>query len=65
MQVEMQGLTKHFGATKAVNDFSITLYDGELVCLLGPSGCGKSTVLNMLCGILPVTKGKILLMGRM
>ncbi len=63
MQVEMQGLTKHFGATKAVNDFSITLYDGELVCLLGPSGCGKSTVLNMLAGILPVTRGKILFDG--
>lgn len=60
MRVEMKGLSKHFGETKAVNNFSVTLADGELVCLLGPSGCGKSTVLNMLSGILPVTSGTIL-----
>ena len=59
MQVTMEGLTKHFGQTRAVQDFSVTLNDGELVCLLGPSGCGKSTVLNMLSGIIPVTAGKI------
>ena len=63
MQVIMQGLTKHFGATRAVEDFSVTLGDGELVCLLGPSGCGKSTVLNMLAGIIPVTAGSILFDG--
>ena len=51
MRVEMQQLTKHFGATRAVENFSVTLEDGELMCLLGPSGCGKSTVLNMLAGI--------------
>lgn len=59
MRVEMKNLSKHFGRVKAVNDFSVILNDGELVCLLGPSGCGKSTVLNMLSGILPVTGGKI------
>lgn len=60
MRVEMKGISKHFGQTKAVNDFSVVLEDGSLVCLLGPSGCGKSTVLNMLSGILPVTGGTIL-----
>ena len=59
MQVIMENLTKHFGQTRAVQDFTVTLHDGELVCLLGPSGCGKSTVLNMLSGIVPVTAGKI------
>ena len=59
MQVRMENLTKHFGTTRAVQDFTVTLNDGELVCLLGPSGCGKSTVLNMLSGIVPVTSGKI------
>jgi ABC-type sugar transport system ATPase subunit len=63
MQVEMLGLSKHFGSTKAVDGLDLTLYDGELMCLLGPSGCGKSTVLNMLSGILPVTKGTILFDG--
>ncbi|MHC1785828.1 MAG: ABC transporter ATP-binding protein [Christensenellales bacterium] len=59
MRVEITHLSKHFGPTKAVDDFSVTLEDGELVCLLGPSGCGKSTVLNMLAGILPVSGGSI------
>ena len=40
MQVEMQGLTKHFGATKAVNDFP-THYTMGTVVLLGPSGWEK------------------------
>ena len=60
MRVVMENLTKKFGHFTAVDNFSVTLEDGELVCLLGPSGCGKSTVLNMLAGILPVTKGRIL-----
>ena len=63
MLVEMQALTKHFGQTQAVNDFTVTLPDGELVALLGPSGCGKSTVLNMLAGILKPTAGRIFFDG--
>ncbi len=66
MRVTLQNLTKKFGATAtrtkptvAVNDFSVTLEDGELISLLGPSGCGKSTILNMLAGIIPVTSGHI------
>ncbi len=63
MRVVMENLTKKFGHFTAVDNFSVTLEDGELLCLLGPSGCGKSTVLNMLAGILPVTQGKILFDG--
>ncbi len=59
MRVIMDHLTKHFGATVAVEDFNVTLEDGQLISLLGPSGCGKSTILNMLAGIVPVTNGKI------
>lgn len=59
MKVRCENLTKKFGQTLAVNDFSAELPDGHLICLLGPSGCGKSTILNMLCGILPVTSGHI------
>ena len=59
MQVKLKEITKKFGSFTAVNTFSVTLEDGEMICLLGPSGCGKSTILNMLSGILPVSGGEI------
>ncbi len=59
MKVRIDNVTKKFGHTLAVGDFSAELQDGHLICLLGPSGCGKSTLLNMLCGIVPVTQGQI------
>ena len=59
MKVRIDKVTKEFGHTRAVADFTAELQDGHLICLLGPSGCGKSTLLNMLCGIIPVTQGQI------
>lgn len=59
MKVRLNGLTKQYGNTTAVNNLSIELGDGKLVALLGPSGCGKSTTLYMLAGITPVTRGQI------
>ena len=59
MKVTLENISKNFGHTKAVNNFSVVLPDGNLICLLGPSGCGKTTILNMLCGILNPTSGKI------
>jgi len=59
MKVRLENLTKKFDSVTAVDHFSMTFEDGELVVLLGPSGCGKSTLLNMLSGILPSTDGKI------
>ena len=59
MQIRLENVSKTYGSVKAVKDFSATLPDANLICLLGPSGCGKSTLLNMLCGITPVTEGHI------
>ena len=67
MKVVLQNLTKKFpGRGKnaqqevvAVDDFTFEIPDGKLVGLLGPSGCGKSTTLNLLCGLLKPTSGKI------
>ena len=59
MKVRIDNVTKTFGQTTAVSNFSAELEDGHLICLLGPSGCGKSTLLNMLCGIIPVRQGQI------
>ena len=67
MKVELQNLTKIFpGRNKkikeevvAVNNFTFTIPDGQLVGLLGPSGCGKSTTLYMVSGLQQPSGGKI------
>ena len=66
MKITLEHLTKKFPNrarnkpdVTAVNDFTFEIPDGKLVGLLGPSGCGKSTVLNLICGLLKVTEGKI------
>ena len=63
----MIGLTKKFDGDKkknipdtiAVNNFTVTIKDGELIGLLGPSGCGKSTTLYMIAGLKEPTSGEI------
>jgi len=49
-RVEFNAVSKRFGATQALTEFSLTVEPGELVCLLGPSGCGKTTALRILAG---------------
>ena len=68
MKVELQNLTKIFPSRSkkageevtAVNNFTFTIPDGQLVGLLGPSGCGKSTTLYMISGLQKPSGGKIL-----
>lgn len=48
-----------------VNDLSLHVNKGSLVCLLGPSGCGKTTVLRSIAGFEPIYKGEICLDGRL
>ncbi len=67
MKIILQNLTKKFPARGrkahdeviAVNNFDFEIPDGKLVGLLGPSGCGKSTTLNLICGLLKPTGGRI------
>ena len=51
MSVRVQGLTKSFGAFRALDDVSFDVGEGELVALLGPSGGGKSTILRLIAGL--------------
>ena len=44
----------------ALDGASLTISDGEFLCLLGPSGCGKSTLLNILAGFEPATAGSVM-----
>lgn len=48
-----------FGGLRAVSDFSLDLYEGELIGLIGPNGAGKTTVFNMLSGVYRPTSGTI------
>ncbi|WP_106496838.1 ABC transporter ATP-binding protein [Lentibacillus sp. Marseille-P4043] len=50
--------------TKALDDISFSVRDGEFVALLGPSGCGKSTILSIIAGIMEQTTGDVLLEGK-
>jgi ABC-type nitrate/sulfonate/bicarbonate transport system ATPase subunit len=43
----------------ALNDVSLTVKAGEMVCIVGPSGCGKSTLLRMIAGLTPPTTGEL------
>lgn len=47
--------------TLAVSDLSFSVTKGEFVSIIGPSGCGKTTVLSLIAGLLPPTRGKILI----
>ncbi|MCQ0988909.1 ABC transporter ATP-binding protein [Jiella marina] len=57
------GVTKQFGEFKAVDDLTLTIYEGEFFALLGASGCGKSTLLRMLAGFEAPSRGNIVIDG--
>jgi iron(III) transport system ATP-binding protein len=57
--VELRGLTKRFGSLAVVDDVSLRIDHGQLVCLLGPSGCGKTTTLRLIAGFLEPSGGEI------
>ncbi|MBI3321795.1 MAG: ABC transporter ATP-binding protein [Candidatus Omnitrophica bacterium] len=67
MRVELQHVSKSFphnGATvEALQDISLTVEEGEFVCLLGPSGCGKSTIVHLIAGLEAPSAGQILVDG--
>ncbi len=62
--VQIQGVSKLFDESAAVNNLSLDIYEGEFFSLLGPSGCGKTTTLRMLGGFEEPTTGRILLGGK-
>ncbi len=53
------------GKTHALDDVSLTVNEGEFVCLVGPSGCGKSTLLNMIAGLEKPDQGTLKADGKL
>ena len=69
IKVELRHVIKEFPAgryetpVRAVDDVSLTIYDGEFFAMLGPSGCGKTTTLRMIAGFEKPSSGEILIDG--
>jgi branched-chain amino acid transport system ATP-binding protein len=61
--LELRGLSKHFGGVRAVDRVELSVKQGEIFGLIGPNGSGKSTIVNLICGLIPVTSGCVLLRG--
>ena len=66
-KITVRGATKIYetktGGVHALDDFSLDVREGELVCILGPSGCGKTTLLWALSGLHALTRGDVFLSG--
>jgi putrescine transport system ATP-binding protein len=62
-QIQIEGVSKTFGAATAVADVSLAIYKGEMFALVGASGCGKTTLLRMLAGFAEPSRGRILIDG--
>ena len=68
-EVELKNISKRYSneageETTALENISLTIKDGEFICVLGPSGCGKSTLLEIMAGLLPRSEGELLLDGK-
>jgi len=62
--ISFQGVSKHFGSVKAVDNASFDIQRGEFFSLLGPSGCGKTTLLRMVAGFEIPSVGEIMIDGQ-
>ncbi|HUF57395.1 MAG TPA: ABC transporter ATP-binding protein [Thermohalobaculum sp.] len=63
-RLALEGVSVDFDGLKAVEDLSLEVEAGELVCLLGPSGCGKTTTLRVAAGVERQNSGRVLVGGK-
>jgi branched-chain amino acid transport system ATP-binding protein len=61
--LETDGLSRNFGGLAAVADLRLTVERGELLGLIGPNGAGKTTVFNLVSGVIPPSRGRIVFKG--
>lgn len=63
MELKLEGISHHYGSTEVLRDISLTIKQGQIVCLVGPSGCGKSTLLRFIGGLERPAQGQIFQVG--
>ena len=56
-------VSKHFGAVKAVDQLSMSIFREWITCIIGPNGSGKSSLINLLSGMLPLDEGVVVIDG--
>jgi len=60
----VEAISKHFGGLHVFDDISFTVSPGEVLGVIGPNGAGKTTLINVICGMLPPSGGRIRLGDR-
>jgi ABC-2 type transport system ATP-binding protein len=63
LAINIQNLVKNYDDVKAISKLNLEIKKGELFSLLGPNGAGKTTTINILCGLLKPTRGKVFVGG--
>ena len=58
-----EDISKHFGAVKAVDRLSVSIFRQWITCIVGPNGSGKSTLMDLLSGMLPLDEGAVIIDG--
>lgn len=61
--LEVEGLTKDFGPTRALDNVSFSIQEGSICGVLGPNGAGKTTLLRIINGILTIDSGSVRILG--
>ncbi|TME21165.1 MAG: ABC transporter ATP-binding protein [Chloroflexi bacterium] len=62
--VDVEGVSKSFGAFKALNGVNLRVRQGEIYGLLGPNGAGKTTLIRLICGLLAAHAGTVTVLGQ-
>ncbi|HVH75580.1 MAG TPA: ABC transporter ATP-binding protein [Stellaceae bacterium] len=63
MRLTVENVGHRYGATEVLRDISLSIGEGEIVCVVGPSGCGKSTLLRFIGGLEQPQHGRVLVTG--
>ncbi|MHA6264666.1 ABC transporter ATP-binding protein [Arenibacterium sp. CAU 1754] len=63
MDLTLDSLTHHYGGMPVLQDVSLRIPAGEILCIVGPSGCGKSTLLRLIGGLERPDQGQVLQLG--